>query len=132
MKRSLVFAAGILILMLSDPGTASATCQSCPGMGSMSAMCWTLTNCERGATMSACVVKERTDSNGNVTSLYCDGFGTTAGSDCNGNDISCANGGGGPGAGGGGGGGGACTISGGEVCPADCSSCSIEDMYGWW
>jgi hypothetical protein len=66
MKRSLVLAAGMLVLMLFHPGTASAICQTCPGMGSLNATCWTLTTCERGATMSACVVKERVDGNGNV------------------------------------------------------------------
>ena len=130
MKRVLLLMLGALALMLFCPATVWATCQTCPGNGSLTAMCWTLDRCERGATMSACVVKERVDASGNTTSLYCDPMGTTAGPECNGNDIACANGGGGPGAGGGGGGGGGCAIGFGEVCPASCSSCSFDDM-GW-
>lgn len=131
MKRIGLPAAVMLMFLLTYAPRAFAVCQSCPGMGSLSAQCYTLGMCERGATMSACVLMDHTVGD-TVTYRYCDSFGTSAGAECNGNDMSCANGGGGVGGGGGGGGGGGCTISGGETCPADCSSCNNEDLFYQW
>jgi hypothetical protein len=97
------------------------------GMGSLDATCWTLTVCEKGATMGACVVKDRVGADGQVAYKYCDGLGTKQDSNCNGNDLSCAANGGRDGGGDGSGSSG-CTISSGDVCPASCSTCKKEDM----
>jgi hypothetical protein len=127
MKRLLIPGVALVIVSLFASPNAYAVCQTCRGMGPPTATCWTLTACERGANMSACVVGERT-ANG-TTYQYCDSMGTTEGPECNGADPSCANTGGGgtPGGGTGGGTGGNCTVSGGETCPAQCSTCGTKN-----
>src|SRR6266536_4880242 len=105
MKRFLFSLGTAFVLLLLLPNHAYAICQKCNNDNTLSAMCWTLTSCESGATMSACVVAEEIDpKTGQVASRHCDSQGTTQGSECNGADSSCSSGGGG-GSGGGGTGG---------------------------
>jgi hypothetical protein len=127
MKRILLIVVTAAVLMLFASPHAFAICQSCPGNGSLNAMCYTLTVCERGATLGACVLKDRVGADGQVAYRYCDGEGSTQDANCNGNDISCANNspsnGGDSGSGNSG-----CTISAGDVCPASCSTCKKNDI----
>ena len=110
---------GLALFLLLFAADAQAICQTCVNEGTSSAMCWTISACQQGATMSACVVR------GTGSYLWCDPMGTAEGSECNGNASYCTGGGGG-GTGGGGFGGG-CTIDYGETCPADCSGCQYRD-----
>lgn len=124
MKRLRFLAAIVFVLVLTG-SDAYAICQKCQNNFSTVARCWTLGPCEFGATMSACVVRQFQY---DPDTLWCDSLGTSAGAECNGQDSSCGGGdGGGPGGGSGGGGG--CVIQYGQTCPAQCSSCTYEDVW---
>lgn len=127
MKRFLISWSAVVIVALFAATDAYAICQTCRGALTADAQCVTLTMCEQGANMSACVEKDRIMSGTYLE--YCDSMGTEAGPECNGADASCHTGGGNSGGGNTGGGstGGSCTVSGGEVCPAQCASCGTRN-----
>jgi hypothetical protein len=116
--------AAILLTVFLSPD-AFAICQKCNDDITPTAQCYTLTMCETGATMSACVVVDVLDPYGQVAGKSCDDMDTTQGPECNGADPSCSPSGGT----GGGGGGGQCTSTGvgGWDCPAECGTCTMDN-----
>lgn len=117
MRRLLLFTFFIVAL------DASATCQDCPGNGTLNAMCRVVSKCDF-ALYAACYEAPTYDASGEIVYEVCRGSG--AGPDCNRPDSECESGSGDPGGGGGGGGDNGCTW-GPLGCPAYCSSCSWND-----
>lgn len=129
-KRLALFTAVIALVVLICPNSAYAVCQKCNNDNTANAMCWTLSMCEQGATMSACFVTETFNADGSILSRHCDSDGTVEGTECNGHDPSCTSSGGGTGGTGGPGGGGSgkgyviCVVDMFEPCDFDsCDEC---------
>ena len=128
MKRFLFSAGTAIMISLLLPDHAFAICQTCNNNNTLNAMCWTISACDSGATMSACVVKDVIDpKTGVVTSRYCDSVNTTQGPECNGADPSCSSGTGTTGSGSTSGGS-DCVINTGDVCPAQCGGCTVLNL----
>ncbi|HEX2832291.1 MAG TPA: hypothetical protein VHW00_04710 [Thermoanaerobaculia bacterium] len=114
MKRLFFLSSALFLFLLIPSEKAYAICQMCDGNNTLDAMCVTLGPCDRWATMGACVVMERYDSNGEVTSRYCDSMGSRPSVNCNGNSPTCT------------GQGTECNIGWFDECPAECLLCWIQ------
>jgi hypothetical protein len=114
LKRLLLLSSLFVFCLLIPTEKAYAVCQTCTSDNSLEAMCFTLGECERWATMGACVVMERFDENGEVTTRYCDSMGTRPSFNCNGNGTNCT------------GQGTECNIGWFDECPAQCLLCWIQ------